>query len=38
MATVSLRDLVKALLELEFGIEGDERRESLRRRAGISAG
>ncbi len=34
----SLRDLVKALLELEFGIEGDERRESLRRRAGISAG
>lgn len=34
----SLRNLVQALLELEFGINNDERRESLRRRASISAG
>ncbi|MGH2852642.1 MAG: hypothetical protein ACRDLF_00400 [Solirubrobacteraceae bacterium] len=34
----SLRDLVQALLELEFGISNDERREGLRRRAGIGAG
>lgn len=34
----SLRDLVQALLELEFGITNPERRESLRRRAGIGAG
>ncbi len=33
----SLRDLVQALLELECGIDNPERRESLRRRAGISA-
>jgi hypothetical protein len=33
----SLLDLVQALLELEFGIDNPERRESLRRRAGISA-
>jgi hypothetical protein len=34
----SLRDLVQALLELELGIANDERRESLRSRAGISSG
>jgi hypothetical protein len=33
----SLRDLVQALLELELGIDNAGRRESLRRRAGISA-
>ncbi len=32
----SLRDLVQALLELELGIGNDTRRESLRRRAGIT--
>ena len=33
----SLRDLVQALLELGFSIENPERREGLRRRAGITA-
>jgi hypothetical protein len=33
----SVRDLVQALLELELGIGNDERRESLRSRAGITA-
>jgi hypothetical protein len=33
----NLRDLVQALLELEFGIDNPERRKSLRCRAGISA-
>lgn len=32
-----LRDLVQALLELELGIDNDERRGSLRSRAGITA-
>jgi len=34
----SLRDFVQGLLELELGIHNDERRDSLRRRAGLSAG
>lgn len=34
----SLRDLVQGLLEQAFGIANAERKESLRRRAGVSAG
>jgi hypothetical protein len=34
----SLRDLVQALLELEFGIDNPERASSLRQRAGIDPG
>jgi hypothetical protein len=34
----SLRDLAQCLLEREFGIPNDERRESLRCRAGMGAG
>lgn len=33
----SLRDLVQALLELEFGIQNDDRGDRLRRRAGLTS-